>query len=212
MSRYGRHRNAAACPPFRNTSVTVPGCGGAVAPACDVSMNTNVIRNTAAGVVGTLAMVPQRTTYFQPLVEKLLVIDNATPDTNRRVEITTIEINGVPQEPFSAPAAAALASAALSDFFGAAFDGYGKEIAYGVYTVAALPYQFTYQFVNIEAVAVDVYASHFGNSLDVLPPGCQCGVPFAGPGSQPPPNGGGGGGGVQTAGNFTGGFGWRPEG
>ena len=168
------------CPPYaRGTDVVVPGCGLPVKPLCDVGMVANVERATAAGVVGTLTMAPVRTNYFQPLSEALLGIDSATPALNRRFEVQSIEINNMPQEAFSGGPVVGQTNAGLSDFFGLKFDGYGKPISYGIYSQAALINVFTYGFVNIEAVPIDVYGIHFGNPLDVLPPGYAAGTPFA---------------------------------
>ena len=167
------------CPPYaRGTDVVVPGCGKPVKPICDVGMVANVVRNTAAGVIGTLTMAPVRTNYFQPLAEALQAIDTATPDLNRRVEVHAIEINNIPQEAFSNGPTVGSVSAALVDFFGTKFDGYGKPVGYGIYSQAALINVFTYGFVNIEATATDLYGMHFGNPLDVLPPGYAAGQPF----------------------------------
>ncbi len=158
--------------------MVVPGCGKPVKPICDVGMVANVVRNTLAGVIGTLTMAPVRTNYFQPLSEALQAIDNATPDLNRRVEIQRIAINEIPQEAFSNGPTVGSASSALVDFFGTKFDGYGKPVSYGIYSQAALIQVFTYGFVNIEATATDLYGIHFGNPLDVLPPGYTAGQPF----------------------------------
>jgi hypothetical protein len=167
------------CPPYaRGTDVVVPGCGKPVKPICDVGMVANVVRNTLAGAIGTLTMAPVRTNYFQPLSEALIPVDTATPDLNRRVEVQAIEINNIPQEAFSNGPVVGSTSAALSDFFGTKFDGYGKPISYGIYSQAALIQVFTYGFVNIEATATDVYGIHFGNPLDILPPGYTAGTPF----------------------------------
>lgn len=167
------------CPPYlRGTDVVVPGCGQPVKPICDVGIVANVERNTAAGAIGTLTMAPVRTNYFQPLAEALQAIDNADADLNRRVEIQAIEINNIPQEAFSGGPAVGQGNAALVDFYGTKFDGYGKPVGYGIYSQGALINVFTYGFVNISAQAVDLYGVHFGNPLDVLPPGYMAGQPF----------------------------------
>ena len=157
----------------------VPGCGSPVTPICDVQMVTGVTRNTAAGATGTLTMAPVRCNYFQALCERLEAIDSANPGTYRQAEIVQIEVNRIPQEPFSDALAAGSARAALLDFFGRSFDEYGKPVSYGIYSQAALIQVFQYGFVNVEAVAIDLYGVHFGNSLDVLPPGIEPGQPFA---------------------------------
>ncbi len=141
-------------------------------------MVTGVLRDLAAATPGTLIMAPRRTNYFQPLHEKLEVIDSANPDVNRRAEIQSIEINQIPQEPFSDATSAVNTAAALSDFFGAAFDEYGKPVAYGIYTQQQLIYVFQYGLFNIESVPVDVYAAHFGNALEAIPPFLKVGQPF----------------------------------
>lgn len=167
-------RSAVAC----GSDVTRPGCDTYVPPTCDVQMVTGVLRGLATATGNTLTMAPLRTNYFQALSEKLEVIDATNPDINRRVEVQTIEINRIPQEPFSDALAAANTAAALSDFFGPAFDGFGKPVAYGIYAQAALIHVFQYGFWNIESVSVDIYAAHFGNSLSAVPPGLSVGQPF----------------------------------
>lgn len=167
------------CPPYlRGTDVVVPGCGMPVKPICDVGMVANVERDVAPGTISTLTMAPVRTNYFQPLAEALQAIDSADATLNRRCEIQAIEINNIPQEAFSNGPVLGSASAALVDFFGTKFDGYGKPVGYGIYSQAALINVFTYGFVNIDTAALDLYGIHFGNPLDVLPPGYVAGQPF----------------------------------
>jgi hypothetical protein len=123
-------------------------------------------------------MAPVRTNYFQPLAERLEALDAANPGIYRQAEVVTIEVNRIPQEPFSDALATGSARAALLDFFGRSFDSYGKPVSYGIYSQAALIQVFEYGLANVEAVAIDVYGTHFGNSLDVLPPGMEPGRPF----------------------------------
>lgn len=191
MSRHGLHRNQANdpsgyptgsyCPPFYCANDTnIPGCGQWVRPACDVQLNPAVLRAIAGdNTIFTITVVPLRTNYFQPLAQRFATIDNADPDTNRRVEMHGVFINQFPQEPFSQPAAAANTAVALSDVYEAP-DGYGVPVAYGFYSIAALIHVFTIQGVNIEpaGVTVDFYVAHWGNGLDALPPGYQAGKPF----------------------------------
>lgn len=156
-----------------------PGCDMPVAGACDVSLVAGVTRAAAAGTSNQLTMAPLRTDYFQPLSEKLECIDNVAPGTNRRAEISAVLINDQHQEPFSSSTASAVnTSVVLSDFLGPAFDGFGKPVGYGIYTQANLTGVFQYTFWNPEAVAIDLYAVHFGNPLSVLPPGMGVGQPF----------------------------------
>ena len=156
----------------------VPGCGSPVAPICDVQMVTGVTRGTAAGATGQLQMAPVRTNYFQALAERLEAVDSAAPNVFRQAEIVQIEVNRFPQEPFSDALAAGSPRAAFLDFFGRSFLEYGKPVSYGIYSQAALIQVFEYGFVNINATAIDLYGVHFGNSLDVLPPGMEAGKPF----------------------------------
>jgi len=164
--------------PSCRSDVTVPGCGSVTQPFCDVQMTTGVVRNVAASAVAALIMAPRRTNYFQPLFEKLAVIDSSNPDVNRRIEIQQIEINQIPQEPFSDTIAAGNTAAALSDFFGPDFDEYGKPVSYGIYSQTSLLKVFQYGLLNIEGVAIDAYAVHFGNALDQVPPFLKVGQPF----------------------------------
>lgn len=156
----------------------VPGCGAPVQPLCDVQMVTGVLRNLAAATTGELTMAPKRTNLFQVLKECIVAVDNANPGIYRQAEVVSIEINRIPQEPFSDALVTGSTSAALLDFFGRQFDGYGKPVAYGIYSQESLIQVFKYGFANIEAVPIDIYAAHYGNSLDVLPPGVEMGVPF----------------------------------
>lgn len=188
MSRHGIHRNQAIdpsgyptgsyCPPYYCSNDTnLPNCGKWVRPACDVQLNGAVLRDIAATSPFTITVVPSRTQYYQPLTERYSTIDSTDPDVNRRVEVHGVFINQFPQEPFSAPAALANTAVVLSDIKEAP-DGYGVPVAYGVYSVAALIHTFTVQGVNIEPSTTDFYIAHYGNGLDVLPPGISAGRPF----------------------------------
>jgi len=141
-------------------------------------MVTAKLVGLAAGTGDTLTMAPKRTNYFQPLFEKLQVIDASNPGMNRRGEVQSIEINRIPQEPFSDTLSASNTAAALSDFFGDAFDEWGKPVAYGIYAQAALIHVFTYGLWNIESVATTTYAAHFGNAIETMPPFLKVGQPL----------------------------------
>lgn len=165
-------------PSCRRGDVTIPGCDVPRASACDVQMVNGVLRGLAAASGDFLQMAPIRSDYFQPLSEKLEVVDAVNPDVNRRAEVQSIRINDIPQEPFSGDLSATNPAAGLSDFFGPAFDGYGKPVAYGIYSQPNLIYQFRYGLWNQESVAINVYVAHFGNALSVIPPGLSGGTPF----------------------------------
>lgn len=180
---YRPHRNAstdrtAGIPGADACGVMRPGCGEALARACDVSMVSGVLYSLATASGDQLTMAPERTDYFQPLSEKIEVIDASSPTTNRRASVQRISINNTDQEPFSSGTlSAANTAAALSDFFGPAFDGFGKPVGYGIYTQRNLTGKFEYSFWNLEPVAISIWAVHFGNPLSVLPPGATIGVP-----------------------------------
>lgn len=167
-------------PYFRSSDVTVPGCGAAKMPICDVEKVGTVLRDIAVGVY-TITVAPVRTNYFQPLATRMSAIDSATPDVNRRIEIHGVFINLFPQEAFSSPAAVANTSCVLIDDY-VLPDGYGVPVAWGIFSQAALINVLTLQCVNIEpaGTTVDHYVSVYGNALDVLPPGWAVGQPWYG--------------------------------
>jgi len=189
--RYTSHRNPTPsstlppagggswCNPYvRSSDVTVPGCGAAKVPTCDVEKVGTVLRDIAVGTF-TITVAPVRTNFFQPMAVRMACIDSTTPDVNRRVEIHGAFINQIPQEAFSTPAALANTSCVLIDDY-VLPDGYGVPVAWGIFSQAALINVLTLQGVNIEpaGTTVDLYVSVYGNGLDVIPPGWQVGQPF----------------------------------
>ncbi len=171
--------NSSWCNPFyRSADITVPGCGAAKMPICDVEKVGTVLRDIAVGVFA-ITVAPVRTNFFQPMAVRMGCIDSTTPDVNRRCEIHQVTINEIPQEAFSATAALANTSCVLVDDY-VLPDGYGVPVAWGIFSQANLINVLRLGGVNIEPAGTteDLYVSVYGNGLNVLPPGWEAGKPF----------------------------------
>lgn len=167
---------------WSKTSVTTPGCGQPVNPLCDVQQVANVVRGTASGAPGTMTLAPIRSNYFQALACRMWCVDGTNPDTNRRCEIQQIEINSFPQEAFSniASAAANTSAVLVDSYITDPGLGWGVPVGWGIFAQASLIHILNIGFVSIEpaGVTLDLYASAYGNALDVVPPGYSLGKPF----------------------------------
>lgn len=171
---------------YRSTDTNAPGCAGPRRPLCDVQRIGNRLANIAGQAVWTLTLAPTRTNYFQVLAYLNHVTDNADPDTNHRLFIQQIEINQIPQEPFSGAPAVANLSGVLTDDYEVPPAGSGINlsgaipVAWGIISQAALINVLTIAGVSLYAAGTncDYFGAAFGNGLDVVPAGYVVGRPF----------------------------------
>jgi len=146
---------------------------------CNISKITSVVRNTAAGAVGTLTMGLTNCDYFLPLCVRIWFLDNAAPTTRRVAELQQVQIGACQQECNSAaPAVASTDIIGITDDYSATDDWCGVPVCWGIFTQPNLANREIFGFVNVDVAAGDFYATQWGNPCLAPPPGCFVGKSF----------------------------------
>ena len=160
-----------SCPPASSVDRN---CYRGHQPICDMQKLGSLEANIQPQAAFSLLVKPNKSQYFEPKAVRNYAIDNVDPDTNRRLFITSVSINGFPQEATDEQApTVATTDGWWSDDWEAP-DGCACPVGWGIFSVEALTKALKIAGFSRYPTggAVCQYGmTVYGNAFDSLPPG-----------------------------------------